>query len=115
MSELDWEEAPSLEVPQAHVPLVRNWVGPAFDAWTRGVYPPRRGYTVLIGIFIIPWAIWQFLKLGIYAAGIVLMLLANLVWTVAECITYRHRLTRARTVVYTRYLADLHGEDTPEL
>lgn len=105
MSEMNWED-----VPEVTVPKVRDWIGPAFEAWTRGCYPPRRGFTVVIGIFIIPWAIWQFVKLGIYAAGIVLMLLANIVWIIAELITYRRRVKREALRRWTPYMREALGE-----
>ena len=104
MSELDYEEA-----PEVYVPMVRDWVGPAFEAWTRGVYPPRRGFFFVGGCLFLPiWGLFVLLKLFIYAVGIVAILFAGAVWIVAELITYHHRLKQARLEVWTNYMIDLH-------
>jgi hypothetical protein len=111
MSELDWEEPPPVDV---RVPLVRNWAGPAYEAWTRGCYPPRRGVTVVWGcLFVVPWALWQAFKFVIWAGGIVAILLANLVWTAVELVTYRSRRKRALLRVWQRYYADVNEVDPP--
>ena len=104
MSELDYEEP-----PEVYVPKVRDWVGPAFEAWTRGVFPPRRSTVIVGGCLFLPiYGFFVLLKLGIYAAGIVLMLFANVVWIVAELATYHYRLKQAQLEAWTNYMIDLH-------
>ena len=110
MSELDYEEAPALEVNE---PRVRNWLTPELRAWKRGCYPPRHGFMLVWGVFILPWALWQALKFFIYAAGVVLMVLAYVVWIVAELITYRSRRRRTLLRMWTGYMLELHDEDPP--
>lgn len=103
MSEMEYEGPPEVSVPK-----VRDWVGPAFEAWTRGCYPPRR-FTVVIGVFIIPWAIWQFMKLFIYAAGILLLIAAFLLWIPVDLLTYRRRLRKAALRDWPPYMREILG------
>jgi hypothetical protein len=116
MSELDWEEPPSARIPPA--PLVRNWIGPAYRDWTRALYPPRRGVTVVWGcFFIIPWAIVQTVKFWVWAIGIVCVTAVAVFWWIPyELATYRHRrkLALRRVLLeWQRYMTELHHEDPP--
>lgn len=109
MAELDWEPAPPLDMP---VPRSRDWVGPAFDAWTRLFYG-RRGFVVL-NLFILPfWLVWQFAKLLIYAGGILFLLAAALVTMAVDLCTYPRRRRKAVQRAWTQYVAELHGKDVP--
>ena len=109
MSEMEYEPA-----PRVHVPLVRDWFGDAFDKWTtaffRNALNVSFGKFVLIIVFFPLFVIYLLGVLGIYFFGLVAMLLAELVWVVAELITYRHRYRRAVLATYGPYMKELHGE-----
>lgn len=106
MSEMEYEEA-----PQVYVPLARTeWVGTAFEAWTRGCFPPRRGFFVVWGIMLPIWALWVFMKLFIYMGGVLLIIAAALLWMMIDPITYRRRRKRAILAEWGPYMKDLHGE-----
>jgi Flp pilus assembly protein TadB len=90
-SELDYEEAPEMDVP-----MVRDFLAPALRDWTRGCFPRQRGGLFLIwGWFILVYGLWVLLKAGIYVFGVALILLAFVLWVVAELMTYHHRRQRA--------------------
>ena len=89
-SELDYEEAPEMDVPMA-----RDWIGPAFEAWTRGCYPRRRGTFFVWGWLLPIWGAWLLFKFMIYFGGVLLILFGGGWLMIADLATYHHRRKRA--------------------
>ena len=84
--------------------------------WTRACYPPHRGVTIVWGwLFIIPWAIFQSVKFFVWLTGVGVALAYYPVHVAAQLITYQHRLQRELLRVWEPYLAELHGQDPPQL
>ena len=115
MSEMEWEGP-----PEVHVPRVRDWFTGAFDKWTTrslsGIFGGGNfGGFVLRIVFFPLWMLFIFLRLAVYFAGLVVMILAEMAWVPAELITYRHRLKREVLRVYGPYMGELHGKTPPPI
>lgn len=87
MSEMDYES-----IPEVHVPLVRDWFSPAFDAWTRFLYPSNRRFFVFGScLFLILFGWLVIFKLFLWAAVSVVLLLAFALTIPWDLATYKHR------------------------
>lgn len=110
MSEMEWEQPP----PEVCVRRVRPWVIPALRDWTRAVYPPRRGVTIVWGcLFVVPWAIFQAIKFWVWLIGVMFVLAVYPPYVLVELITYHSRYQRAVIAQWGPYMQDLYGEDPP--
>jgi hypothetical protein len=83
----------AIPTPPANVEFIRDWLTPAWNAWTRIVFPPRRGFWFASGcifwFIVLPVIAFKF---AIYGVVVVIMCVLFLITGCWDMATYRHRL-----------------------
>lgn len=109
MSELDYEQSPSLEV---HVPRVRNWWTPLRYGMGRALLRMPRHVWVPLWFLPILWMLTLFLAAALWALALAL-LIPYAIWAFAELLTYNKRCERALASAWTEYMIDVNDKDRP--
>lgn len=108
MSEMEYEN-----LPEAHVPLVRFWVGRAYDGWSRFLYPPRRSFWFAWGWFLIIPLIWIALKFYAYAIGFLLLTVAQILTAIYDMATWYWRDKAAQRALLEGYAHEVYDNQSP--
>jgi hypothetical protein len=107
MGEMAYEDFPVVDVP-----MIRDWYSGTFDNWNRLLWGQRSSFFFWGWLFLI-WAVWQFVKVVIWTAGIVLITVLFMFTAALDVITYRKRQERATQAAWTEYILALHEQDGP--
>jgi hypothetical protein len=102
MSEMAYEGFPEVEVPR-----VRDWFSPLCQD-INDAFWGSRGIFVVWGVFALFYIAWCGIKFMIWLPLLTALVVAYGFWAVAELITYRKRLERARVAAGTVYMMELH-------
>lgn len=76
--------------PEPQVPVVHDYFGPAFDAWTR-LWWSRHGGFIAFGWLFLFYLFWIGFKLTVWVGGVILLFAGCALLAIRDLCTYRRR------------------------